>query len=252
MIGLTKFKVQKRGHHAAEYEDAFAFSQGPNEIENSFRVAIADGATESSFAGEWARMLVRSFRDRFFEDIQDLQARTEQLSKKWQGIVYRRPLPWFAEEKARMGAFSTLLGLELFATSHESEKVGTWRAIAVGDSCFFQIRDNALYLAFPIERSSDFGNTPVMISSNVARNRTIWDRVIFREGDWRTGDKIILATDALSAWFVQVYEHGEHPWNEILSLTLADDPQSLFVDWINQRRISLMKNDDVTCLVIAL
>src|SRR5205814_9053435 len=46
------FHVPKQGHTAAEYEDGWAAAP------ESGRFAIADGASESAFAGAWARTLV--------------------------------------------------------------------------------------------------------------------------------------------------------------------------------------------------
>ena len=47
--------LPKRGHSADEFEDAFAFDPAAG------RYAVADGASESSFAGLWARLLVEGF-----------------------------------------------------------------------------------------------------------------------------------------------------------------------------------------------
>ena len=104
------FHAQKRGNTLSEYEDAFAFSLASGQL-RTLRVAISDGATESSFAGEWAKMLVRNLRDDWFSDADDLKTRIEALGNHWKSVVKRRPLPWFAEEKVRQGAFATLLAI---------------------------------------------------------------------------------------------------------------------------------------------
>src|SRR2546430_11000254 len=49
------FCEPKRGHGPREYEDAFADNLALG------RFAVADGATESAYAGLWARMLVNEF-----------------------------------------------------------------------------------------------------------------------------------------------------------------------------------------------
>ena len=51
--GSQGFAVPKAGNREADYEDAFAIAE--------HRVAIADGATESSFARAWAEALVSGF-----------------------------------------------------------------------------------------------------------------------------------------------------------------------------------------------
>ena len=51
-LSVRAFWLPKKGNSIEEYEDAFDYSI------TDHRFAIADGATESSFAGEWARSLV--------------------------------------------------------------------------------------------------------------------------------------------------------------------------------------------------
>src|SRR5262245_5797066 len=90
------FQVQKRGHAPEEYEDAFA----GDPVVGSF--AVADGASESSFAGEWARLLAAGHvasadsRRRAHDWLTPLQ-------EQWAQKVDRRPLPWYAEDKRAQG-----------------------------------------------------------------------------------------------------------------------------------------------------
>ena len=54
----------KAGNRSDEYEDAFWPQRTINRTVNRsglFRLAVADGATETSFAGLWARRLVRAY-----------------------------------------------------------------------------------------------------------------------------------------------------------------------------------------------
>ena len=51
--------LPKHGHTAEEYEDATAEPVAAGD--GTVRVAVADGATESAFAGAWARTLVEEF-----------------------------------------------------------------------------------------------------------------------------------------------------------------------------------------------
>jgi len=58
-FSVEAFSCQKAGNARSEYEDAWAIrgSDSPTRC----RVAIADGATESSFSALWAALLVESF-----------------------------------------------------------------------------------------------------------------------------------------------------------------------------------------------
>ena len=100
------FWVQKRGNTAAEYEDAFASNGGTG---GQWRWAIADGATEASFSRQWARGLVRAYcrgalrRDSFAGDLAVLREEWRRALARRQGT---RPLPWYAQQKADLGAFA--------------------------------------------------------------------------------------------------------------------------------------------------
>jgi len=61
-IHYHEFSVVKRGNTDDEYEDAFKGD------ESSGRFAVADGATGSAFAKEWARHLVEQFVESWYCD----------------------------------------------------------------------------------------------------------------------------------------------------------------------------------------
>src|SRR6266513_307758 len=70
--------------------------------------------------------------------------------------VAAKPLPWYAEEKMRSGAFSSLAGLTLHGPAAEETgdgAGGAWESFAVGDSCLFQVRADELIVAFPLGSS---------------------------------------------------------------------------------------------------
>jgi hypothetical protein len=277
---ITALCQPRLGNDAAEYEDAFAFGPllsnqdaprngaGAKANANTHaarssaawiggaraHVAIADGATESSFSGMWATMLARAYRKGEIQSISALRERTESLAQRWQHSLSFRRLPWYAEEKARMGAFSTLLGLTL-AGPGETQR-GLWWALAVGDSCLFHLRDDALIGSFPIHQSSEFGNSPLLLSSNLGRNARVWESAAAVMGAWRDGDVFLLATDALAHWLLTQHERKARPWCELMEI--AHDAgagacaNEAFAAWVAERRSgSTMRNDDVTCLVVS-
>ena len=122
---VQTFWLPKQGNTAEEYEDAFAAS-----VENR-RFGVADGATESSFADIWAQALVEAFTQSPPNGI-EFDDWLKPLQEAWHKNVSWDRLPWFAEEKAKSGAFATLLGLELFPAPPdpppppEPPKVGFW------------------------------------------------------------------------------------------------------------------------------
>ncbi len=225
------FRLPKSGNSAEECEDACA------QNDSAGRFAIADGASESIFAGEWARELCEAFvADESSED--GMVAWLSEARKRWQAIVQEQPELWHVAEKLRDGSFATFLGLRITPT----DRGGRWRAIAVGDSCLFIVRGRALAFAFPLDAAEQFGNRPALLGSRQEGNF----RVAAASGELAGGDALYLMTDALAEWFLRQFASGGRPWKELDGLSDAS-----FADWIQlQRQNRRLKNDDVTLLRI--
>lgn len=234
------FWQPKMGSAPDEYEDAY----WPESTECGravFRCAVADGATETSFAGEWARLLVSAYGRgelgyrRWPRTLAGLQA-------VWCREVAARPLPWYAEEKARLGAFAALVGLHL---SERRPGEYVWSALAVGDSCLFHIRDGCLRTAFPLNDAGQFTSRPLLVSSTGGGDRSQVHRV---SGAARRGDTFYLATDALACALLVAAE-DDNLWASVAGVVEAD--QSSFTAWLTDLRNSgRLRNDDVTLLAV--
>ncbi|GIW79926.1 MAG: hypothetical protein KatS3mg105_1733 [Gemmatales bacterium] len=228
------FYVQKSGNSTDEYEDAFAASAKLG------RFAIADGATESAFASEWARLLVERFVEEPFRHKTQFANWLPDVQKRWLKAVNGKKLPWYAESKFEQGAFATFLGLVLTKTR--------WRAVAVGDSCLFQIRDGKLVTGFPVTRSDDFNNAPKLIGSR-SPPKELQSQA---DGKWQSKDHFYLMTDALAQWFIRNNEKGKRPWREVERISAGKDKKA-FVEWIDSLRTKEgLRNDDVTLMIIGL
>ncbi|MDB6055880.1 MAG: hypothetical protein JWN25_3403 [Verrucomicrobiales bacterium] len=251
------FWLPKNGNTAEEYEDAFAHSQ--------CNFSIADGATESSFAERWAQELVKKYvaappAGATPSSVQ-LENWLSPLQKEWHaGIAWDR-LPWYAEEKARTGAFAAFLGLQFFESAACPEKrslfsfwkkpatrkESKWLALAVGDSNLFHLRQSTLLRAFPIERAEQFDTRPLLLSSNPKKNNPVWQRIQMTEGTCQPGDVFLLMTDALANWFLKKTELNANPLPTILNIT----NEAEFSQFIEEQRLSTaLKNDDVTLMVL--
>jgi hypothetical protein len=239
-VSAFPFYVPKAGNTDEEYEDAFWPLSSVEESNTQFSFAVADGATETSYSKIWAKLLVEAYcagqleGSNFDESLTELQA-------KWMEIVTAQPLPWYAEEKIRSGAFSSLLGLTIRQANSKDRDEGTWGAIAIGDSCVFHIRDGEVIKSFPMESSTQFNNRPALLSSNAASNEKLTEYTLKKEGEWKAGDLFYLATDALACWFLKAIEEGEKPW------VIKRPTQESFEGWINRLRMdNSIRNDDVT------
>src|SRR6266508_3318167 len=93
-------RIPKAGSQPWEYEDDLRWNRGARGRRAARRYAVADGASESSFAAAWASSLTQAYvhgllaAGSLLDDLVPLQAR-------WQREVSERPLPWYAAEKAR-------------------------------------------------------------------------------------------------------------------------------------------------------
>jgi hypothetical protein len=239
-LNWRSFTLPKRGHSAEEYEDAFAADPKIG------RFAVADGASESSFASLWAKLLVDGFVHP--GERNGDASWLEPLRKRWAAKVDQQELSWYAEEKRDQGAFATFLGLVLKHSEKKTE--GAWSALAVGDSCIFQVRKDTLVQAFPVERSDSFGNHPSLICSRPDGA----GHKLKRDGArWLVGDRLYLMTDAMAQWFLKQNEHAKKPWQTLdrFFTELADNAAR--GNWIEQQRDrDAMRNDDITLVSIYL
>ena len=218
-----------------EYEDAAA-GHG-----KAGRFAVADGATESAFAGPWAKALAEAFVKapvgpggwpRWLPPVQ----------RRWLKEIGGQELPWYLEEKFQQGAFATLLGVEL----QPGERAWEWRSVSVGDCCLFHVRGDSLLCSFPIERSTDFGSKPELLCSRSANgDRPEEQRA---KGRARPGDSFVLLTDAIAQWALRREEAKWPPWSELRGLAAESLPP-----WIEARwEAKELRADDVTLLFVDL
>ena len=238
---IKAFCCPKSGNSAEEYEDAWAHRRAG--VPSGVRVAVADGATESSFAKLWAVLLAESFvrselaGAEFFE-------RLEPARRLWRRRLAGRPLPWFATEKAAQGAFAAFLGVQIDA--HQNR----WTALAVGDCCLMQV-DNVgkgmrVVKAFPLQKSSQFTMSPYLIGSR-SNGELKDERIQITKGSLRDGDMLLLATDALAAWLLKQHEGGRPLWHWIYRK--LGTPES-FAAMVAYGRKNGLRNDDFTLVRI--
>lgn len=225
--------LPRRGVSANECEDCWVIDPP------SGRFAVADGASESYASATWARLLVQYFT----RSPSPWPDWIPEAQTNWIAEVAGQDdgLPWFLEQRHRDGAFATFLGV----TVHNS----TAQVVAVGDSCLFHLRKNALLRSFPLMHSRDFTSTPWLVGSRTSPD------VPRREGlscqmAVLPGDDLWLMTDALACWFLREAESGGQPW-QVLN-QLLDEPDS-WVGWVEaQRQRRELRDDDTTLVAIGL
>lgn len=246
MLPIESIVLPKKGYTQEECEDSIQIHPSHCDSVINYKFAVADGATESSFSKEWANLLTSSIRTKKNITADYLLSCLPSLQKKWNELVFSRPLPYYAEIKAMQGAFSTLLTLQV------NIKHCNYKCVAVGDCCLFQIRDSHIINCFPINESKDFGNNPFLISSNNSQNVGLKDYIKEFESDFIHGDQFFLLSDAIANWFLKEWEQNKKPWETVNSLfTDKILDKEIFNKWLNdQREAMLIKNDDTSIISI--
>jgi len=267
---VIAYWAAKEGSSVTEYEDAWqVLPCTGDEIPGDWAaVAVADGATESLLARQWAAMMAEEFAvaSAAAHDAYLFAETALALSSRWPAVVKsyiaerenaERPLRWYERPGMEKGAFATLLALQVNIDSQlvgdactqpdsvdsgSLRVIGGWTSAALGDTCLFHVRGGQLRVAFPLSESAHFDTSPPLLGSFGADPEAIADHVRFAEGTVAEGDDFFVCTDALAAWFLARAEEGGRPWE-----TLRDLTEIGFAEWVSEaRRANGLRNDDVT------
>jgi hypothetical protein len=240
------FIAPKQGRQADECEDASEYD------ETCGRFAIADGAGDAFESRLWASALVRAFvSDPPRPDWEGLMRWLVGPTRAWRDGIHWSQLPWYGVEKARRGSYAAFLGVTFLPDSEdrpaERVRIMKWQAIALGDSCLFQIRNDALVTCFPVEACEGFFGNPTLLSTRAEYNIHGLSEFRVAQGECHPDDMMILATDAISAWFLDVINASGKPWHDLLQLTNDDQ----FRDLVGRlRHERLMHDDDATLILV--
>lgn len=265
---VSAFSVPKRDAKASENQDAVwpRLIRAKNDEPSAGRaevaskqgrvfVGVADGATEGVLAGEWANITLKSL-SKTAGDIHtpdDVMPQLNEAVQTWgrfkrlrtvNGTKPLTALPaWLEDEAVARGAFSTACVVWF-------DDNGEWSGAAIGDSCVFQIRQDELVEVWPVSASSEFNNSPYLVSSETACNHELAAHIKTRRSQWEREDRFYFATDALACWILKQHENQTPPWNKLASFDsiAAPDEFSAFVASI--RDAGEIQNDDTTLVCV--
>ena len=241
---LRAFYTPKDGSTDGEYEDAWAATEageasGLVTASSTLTVAVSDGASAAIFARDWARRLVAAFTTGELASAatdQQIAAVAVREGALWRTDVETKATSWHAQEKLQTGSAATLLVLTLSADDRR------WSAFAVGDVCLFLVRGGKLKYAFPVPKSTGFDDRPSLLSTEA---RATFPTVKRFGNTLESGDRLLVMTDAIAAWFLTDFEKKRRPWE-----TLPTDPET-FAAFVQEKRdAAKMKNDDATMIEI--
>jgi hypothetical protein len=243
-IDVESFAQPKLGSTPNEYEDASQPSPGCHVqvIVGSYACAVADGATESSFARVWAELLVDAYTASPSPPDLDLLAAVKR--EEWCRHVQSLSLPWYAQEKAAEGAFAALVGVHLSECDDHSGAVA-FSGQAIGDCCVFHVRGENLLASYPISNTTEFSSKPFLLSTEPGF--IAGHALCTFSGILHSNDLLLLSSDALSCWILGQLERGSSPFPVIRDLGVPGHLS--FKELVAGQRMSgSMRNDDVTLL----
>ncbi|MFE5290500.1 hypothetical protein ACFRAQ_36615 [Nocardia sp. NPDC056611] len=272
---VTRLLAAKQGNSMSECEDAvYVLPPTPFDelIDGAVTASICDGATESVLAKDWAQLLAsisatRAHADpEFFETGRVFEEFAKEVVNHWGPWVDEyeslraaqgRPLKWYEQQKLSGSTFATLLSVRVtpihLPDRHSAQQPPSaewrWQAAALGDSCLFHIRDDVPVQSFPVEQVEEFGTTPDLFGSRNHDSGLLTARTRFAEGLCRPGDRLLLMSDALAAWFMTADDCAAAT-RELLEYSGPHDAAE-FSAWLGGLRARReLRNDDVALIRI--
>ncbi|MBT2488673.1 hypothetical protein J7E96_09075 [Streptomyces sp. ISL-96] len=265
---VTHLVAPKHGSTEAECEDAVHVLPRHHPfdelIDGPMAASLCDGATESVLSKDWARLLAEAStqwaleRTEFFgrgTDFEEFAAAAVGQWEPWLKNYTRardeegRPLKWYEQTKLTAGAHATMLVARLVPDPVRPSAGWRWQAAALGDSCLFHIRDDKPLRSFPVERPEDFDTVPDLFGSRNHDTGLLAARTQFAEGRCEPGDRLLLMTDALAAWFLSASD-PVRAFHQLLEFGGPHDAAA-FAGWLGGLREShVLRNDDVAVIRI--
>lgn len=186
----------------------FGFAKAQGELsEDAFAahlrtasVAVADGASTSWQAGEWALQLCDAWvgQDGAWGHGEH-ETCVAAIQRSFQNPGHTQqagPSQWFADEVVRRGAFAAFLGVSFDIAAGPQV---AYRALSVGDVCLLHLRNEMLLASFPITSSDELTSQPELIGSSPGRRTSPAKEL---SGELESGDVLVIATDGVAGYLL--------------------------------------------------
>lgn len=239
------FRLPKDVEHPDEYQDAYAVDPQRGVA------AVADGVASAIFSRQWAEILVEAALSDppDPDDAESFAGWLQERRRAWSESIDVSGLAWFQKAKLPLGAFSTLVWVQVAPLEEEREGAfGGYRlrGYAIGDSCLFQVRRGELVRMFPALAAEQFAADPVVLGS-VDLNRDQLQQFVALDETCYEDDLLVLASDAVAEWAVRQFEAGTPPdWDRYWQMTHAQWEQEV----AELRHERQMRYDDATMLLL--
>lgn len=254
-ISILYFFTHKSYENIDDYKDAYGYKILKVNKDYHYKFAISDGATISSFSKNWSDLLIKNFLNEQFKDIETLKICIDNIINLQNNYIknYKNDKWWLQDYFITSAA--TFIGFEIYLDKNEDEKyIKKWKAFGIGDSCLILFRNNQLKISFPIAKSEDFGNTPILITNKqeINDNIGIWAKAKKIIGDVKKGDIFVLTTDGFAKWILKsVDKYNSFILNQIPGFIEKKFNHSTILKWVRKmQNKGIMEDDDITFIII--
>jgi hypothetical protein len=245
---MVTFSEPKAGNAPGEWQDGAA---GGPASPDSARFIVVDGATAAYDSLRWVDQLVTSFMAGGQQgprlEPAAMRAWFARMQDRWAAEV-----PAFdsiIEERKfkEVGSFATMLGFEVCGLDGPEP---FWRAVALGDTVLFHVRNGRLLSVFPPLGPEDFGSLPDGVHTLRSSLNRMSERLMQASGVLQPDDLLFAATDAMAQWILRAIKGDQKKvWNALAGLAHP----AVFARFIEDQReeadgAKRMKNDDVTLM----
>lgn len=255
------FRLAKDTEHPEDYQDAWGLDAARG------IAAVADGVTSSIFARHWAGILTEATVAEpptpshsvpaaggtsvpAADGTEEAFAHWLQLRRQaWSQQIDTSSLAWFQKAKLPLGAFSTLLWVQVSPV--EEDQPGTFgahrlRGFAIGDSCLFHVRHGEVLRTFPIQKAEELEVDPLVLGSvDLGRDELLrfgtLDELCYPD------DLLVLCTDAIAGWALRLGESGNPPaWENYWNASQGEWEEEI----VRLRDRDQMRYDDATLMLL--
>ncbi len=224
--------VAKHEESPSDNEDAYRL------VPDVGRIVLADGASESFDARNWAQLLVDRMAD---EDLS--VAAVGACAHAYEALHDPEQLTWSKAAAYQRGSFATLLVVQDLP---ESSSV---RVSAVGDSLAVWLDADTMLASVPYGSSEQFLDKPSLLSTRMDLNEP--DGLHCSVHEWgyeQQGHRFLLCmTDALGAWLLSHQERGDASALEALRSIRESHELVELVE--RERAAGRMRRDDSTLII---
>jgi len=229
--------VPKSWDYPEANEDCFVIR------EDTGRIVVSDGASESFDSKAWARLL----SDQFIDNPAISSDWVSKASAQYAASYDLTNLSWSKQAAYDRGSFATLLGIEI-------NQLTNWlEVIAVGDTLAILVDSGQIVASWPYITAEQFDERPLLFSTDSHLNDFVAQQGFYlrHQVSWDlqslSSPVLLCMTDALGQWALRSASSGDSAWQRLLDIDTVEALSDLVLSERNEKR---MRVDDSTLVVV--